>query len=425
MVINIANRADNMKKTLFKYIAVFVCVLSVLTLALWASTKLPQERIDRNVESSYERLNFEGLYGYVLDNRRSSVLDNFTDSIILTVCKSSAPQTDKGFLTNPFFGNGDPLTNLGKFCAGEIEPDSFYGRYWLGFRIFLRPLLEITDLQYIRYMMIAAFFAVLGMVVLSVCRNLSMPAGAAFFISIYLIRPYVCSRCMQYFCCPMIAMTAMLFVPLAERKLKSCPIFFMVIGMVTMFFDFYTVPVLTFGLPMIYLISIRAKKGSPMRLRAVLSCLALWAVGYLMTWVVKLSIMDIFTDQPGFSIGIGEIGLWMGKNPEAANFFASYIGAFDALKKVILPDMKTTVIMAALLFAVIAIAVLSVRKGYKAELKKGSTALLVGLLPIIWFAAATFPITMHAFFQYRSIAVTYWAIGAWISGSELLKLKHK
>lgn len=406
-----------MRKIWVKYVCVFACVLLSLMFLLWVSTKLPQAKIDQNIAKSYARLASEGPYAYVLDGRPTSMLDNYTDSIILTVCKSSGPQEDKAFLTNPFFGGSDVLGALGKYCAGEQEPDSYYVRYWLGFRMFFRPLLEFLDLQQIRYVTIAVFFCLFSMAVLSVSRNVSVRAGIAFLLSIYLIRPYICSRCMQYVCCPVISLSAVLFVPWVERKIENCPLFFMVIGMVTMFFDFYTVPVLTFGLPMIYLMAIRGKKGSQISLKTVLFCFAGWSAGYVMTWIVKLALVELFTEYKGFSNGFSELQMWLRRSPESASVAGAFKQAFIALWGVILPDIKTRIIISALCAAVIVALAYEIKKGNWPELKENSTVLAVGLLPLLWFAAATKPITNHAFFQYRSIAVSYWAIGAWVSGT--------
>lgn len=241
-----------------KCLCLFIVVLTICTLLLFASQYLPQEPIDRHVSESVDRLEFEGPYAYILDGRKSAMLDNYTDAIILTVCRSSHSGNPMSFLTNPMFDGADPIGSLAKFCREGAEPDGHYVRYWLGFRIFLRPLLELFSLRGIRFFTLGALFCLSLLAMLSVYKNVSFPAALAFGLSILLIRPYVMSRCMQFACCPLIAVSAMLFIPWVVRKQKRCLPFFMVVGMVTMFFDFYTVPVLTFGMPMIYMLSVLA-----------------------------------------------------------------------------------------------------------------------------------------------------------------------
>ena len=41
--------------------------------------------------------------------------------------------------------------------------------------------------------------------------------------------------------------------------------------------------------------------------------------------------------------------------------------------------------------------------------------LAVALLPLIWFAVTAQPIAIHYWYQYRGIALTYWAVGAYVT----------
>lgn len=262
-------------KRIAGYAGLFLAVLIICTSLLWVSTRLPQEKIDLHVARSADILESEGQYAYILDGRKSSMLDNYTDSIILTVCKTSSPNEPLSFLTNPIFDGDTPLDSLVRYCRDGAEPDGHYVRYWLRFRIFLRPLLEFLDFRGIRYASIALMLLLLVAVFVSVTKNVSLCAGIAFGISMALIRPYVAARCMQFACCPMIALTAMMLVPFIEERRKLRLSFFMVVGMLTMFFDFYTVPVLTFGLPMVYCMAVRLRKGRRITLRDMLGCFAL------------------------------------------------------------------------------------------------------------------------------------------------------
>lgn len=404
-------------KRIAGYAGLFLAVLIICTSLLWVSTRLPQEKIDLHVARSADILESEGQYAYILDGRKSSMLDNYTDSIILTVCKTSSPNEPLSFLTNPIFDGDTPLDSLVRYCRDGAEPDGHYVRYWLGFRIFLRPLLEFLDFRGIRYASIALMLLLLVAVFVSVTKNVSLCAGIAFGISMALIRPYVAARCMQFACCPMIALTAMMLVPFIEERRKLRLSFFMVVGMLTMFFDFYTVPVLTFGLPMVYCMAVRLRKGRRITLRDMLGCFALWLAGYLCMWLTKLALTSLFTPYDGFSNGIKELLLWLDKRNGAEQGQFSVLRAFGAVYAIICPDMLSKIVMAGLAAAFAVLVVMRVRSGYSHGLISALPIAAVGFLPVIWFAASAKPIVSHAFFQYRSIAVLYWALGAWVAVS--------
>lgn len=281
----------------------------------------------------------------------------------------------------------------------------------------MRPLLEFLDFRGIRYASIALMLLLLVAVFVSVTKNVSLCAGIAFGISMALIRPYVAARCMQFACCPMIALTAMMLVPFIEERRKLRLSFFMVVGMLTMFFDFYTVPVLTFGLPMVYCMAVRLRKGRRITLRDMLGCFALWLAGYLCMWLTKLALTSLFTPYDGFSNGIKELLLWLDKRNGAEQGQFSVLRAFGAVYAIICPDMLSKIVMAGLAAAFAVLVVMRVRSGYSHVLISALPIAAVGFLPVIWFAASAKPIVSHAFFQYRSIAVLYWALGAWVAVS--------
>lgn len=394
------------------FITLFIC-----SLLLFASELLPQESIDRHVSASVERLEFEGPYAYILDGRRSAMLDNYTDAIILTVCRSSHIGEPLSFLTNPMFDGDDPIGSLAAYCREGAEPDGHYVRYWLGFRIFLRPLLEFFTFRGIRFVMLGVLFVLTLLAVISVYKNVSLPAALAFGLSILLIRPYVVSRCMQFACCPLIAVSAMLFVPWAERDRRQCLPFFLVLGMLTMFFDFYTVPALTFGMPMIYYLTILAKKGEKLTAGTVLRCFGMWLLGYVLMWMAKLALTTLFTPYNGFSNSFSEFRLWTNRKSNAEPGQYTALKALAAVFRIICPDTLCKVIMGVLALVCAALMLWAFKTGRNDRLLRALPILYVGLLPLIWFAASARPIIVHTFFQYRSIAVLYWAVGAFVTAA--------
>lgn len=349
------------------------------------------------------------------------MLDNYTDSIIFTVSKSSSPDEPLSFLTNPIFDGSTPLDSLLHYCRDGAEPDGHYVRYWLGFRIFLRPLLEFLDLRGIRYASIALMLLLLIAAFASVVKNVSLRAGIALGISMTLIRPYVAARCMQFACCPMIALTAMLFVPLIVKRRELRLPFFMVVGMLTMFFDFYTVPALTFGMPMVYCMAAAARRGDRITLKEMLGCFAIWFAGYLCMWLAKLTLTTLLTPYNGFSNGMKELLLWLDERSGAQPGQFSIPRAFAAVYAVICPDLPSKAVMCGLAAVLVILVIMKVKAGYGRALLSALPIAAVGLLPLLWFAAAAKPITGHAFFQYRSIAVLYWALGAWVTSAHPIK----
>ena len=55
------------------------------------------------------------------------------------------------------------------------------------------------------------------------------------------------------------------------------------------------------------------------------------------------------------------------------------------------------------------------RKLRLADFAENRLLLLAAALPMIWFCCTAQPIAIHYWYQYRSIAVTHWAVGAYVT----------
>ena len=74
---------------------------------------------------------------------------------------------------------------------------------------------------------------------------------------------------------------------------------FMILGMTTMFFDFYTAPLITLGLPLLgWLICDNySAHPAPVKKQALwsLKALAVWFGSYVSMWLTKLVLTEVFT----------------------------------------------------------------------------------------------------------------------------------
>jgi len=405
-----------------KNIALFFIILCLCTSFLFLSTLLPQKPIDDNIAASMERLSFEGLYCKILDGKKSSTLDNFTDSLIIMVTKSSDYRSEPmSFLTNPIVSidgveEWDPLLNLENYVAGKVGTEGTYVRYWMGFKVFLRPLFSVFTYSQIRIVQLGLLLLLGLATLLSVWKNTNFMTAVMYGLSVLLIRPLVISRSFQFSCCLFIALLAVLALPYVKRRAESLNGFFMAVGMLTMFFDFYTVPVLTFGMPMVYCAAICAVSGDGVKVKDIIVAFIYWMAGYVGMWIAKLSLIEIITSEKGFSNGFAEFMHWMGPGKRVENQ-SSTLQALNEVRKVVFESTAINLVMA--LFVAIMLALLIVkacrRELSASALKKNMPVLFIAAFPIIWYCVAANPTKSHAFFQYRSIAATHWAAGAFVT----------
>ena len=145
-----------MKKTLFTYITAFLCSVIGGSFLLAAAYALPQRSIDKHVEESVAVLAEEGNYPVETPGILGTMRDNYTDAIMLNM----ASYDSKYPLLQKAFGNYKKR-NSDKYAVTWLEHRNdkdaksvSYARYWHGYLVPLKLLLEVFNYQQIRSLII-------------------------------------------------------------------------------------------------------------------------------------------------------------------------------------------------------------------------------------------------------------------------------
>lgn len=397
-------------------LAIFLCVV-MLVLAAY----LPQNQIDINVAYSADIMYEEGVYPATLDRTFAGQLDNWTDALILMESKAMNSQDLQTVLSNPLFdyGGAHPVENLYEYVHDESPISAGgYVRYWMGFRAVMRLLLCFFNYYQIKRYVAFALFALYALLICLVGEKINYKAAVAFALSIILIRPYVVCNSLQFSCCFLIAFVAMLFVPWVQKRPKYERLFFMVIGIITMYFDFYTTPIITFGLPAIFLYMLRNVNGDSMKSKEIIADASTWLAGYICSWIAKLLLTTLLTPYDAISNGINSVSRWLGTDEIGiAGLVRTIIAAFKNIAMAIFGDKEGLLTIAIFAVILLAATIFIILRGRLVIIGIGKHAalLLIVLFPVIWFVVASRPTAGHFWFQYRSVCVCYWGILAYLT----------
>ncbi len=404
-----------MKHSFLRHTTAFLLSIVIAMGLLLAGACLPQEPIDANVVSSAQGMIQDGPYPMVADKSYASMLDYVTDALILAHSKATTISQWETILTNPQYeyGEGTKVDHLYHYSLDEDpQPTGYYSRYWMGFRSYIRLALCFFDYyQILRYVAVA-FFVLLAATMCSVAKHTGTKTAFLFALSIILVRPHVVAVSLQFSCCFFLAFLAMLLVPWIYKKPEWESLFFLELGIATMYFDFYTTPILTFGLPMTYLCVLRHTRGATTSLKNVGRNTLSWFGGYVGMWLAKLCLTSALTSDDG--IGAGMRSLMERIGVTKASGMESYYNPLTALRTVaasLYSDREGKLVLLALcaLLFLLVLAVFLRRKPSFRSLLTHSALLLIAFLPLLWFMIAAQPTANHHWFQYRGIAVTFWA----------------
>ena len=391
---------------------------------LTVSYTLPDENIRSNIKDGSETLSLEGLYPAYYSYDMSGILDNYTDSLILNIAynNNEGKSVLEKALTNAFYDEGasNPVKSLEKYTAHDLKPNFEYTRYWFGTSGLVRYLMSFMSFLDVRFLFMTGVMISAGAAVFFLSRTAGAKYACVFALALYLTQICSVSICFQYAPAMTIANLGVLAVCIAERKKvfrKAIPYIFITIGVVTVFFDLLTFPLLTFGMPMVTALLVFLKKQDSDENYAkaensfvfLIKCGAFWSFSYigmnLFKWILASVIL---------------------RENEFATVKEKFLTHTDAVGRFTLAETLikncscyfSPVILALILLFTAGwiIRELLVQKRGISELftLQRSAFLLVMISPFIWYCLLKSHSNVHYWMTYRSLAVTLYAYLSWL-----------
>ncbi|MBR2009739.1 MAG: hypothetical protein IJ936_06405 [Peptococcaceae bacterium] len=407
-----------------EYIAAFCFTVFLAVILLAAAAFLPQESIREHILESEWIVSRDFENPSLFDNSAASKLDVATDAMMLNTSLMTNRRYLGAILTNPVYtyeglNQWDDASKILANLAYEIPSDGvwYYARYWMGFRVVLRLALSFFTYAQIKRYLSFLFLTFFAGTVCSVSKHANSKIAFFFALSIILVRPHVMATSMQFTCCFFLAFAAMFLIPWLHRHGKWEGLFFMELGMITMYFDFYTVPLVTLGFPLMYLVILKREDFMQYSYRRLFRNMAAWFLGYGLMWIAKLSLTSFLTSVNAFRQGFKSLFTRVGirKDAEVAEFY-SVEAAFEGVKEAVFSDEQGMAVYLLCVGLILTVVLIKILRGHASfvHFRNAAPYLLFAAIPLVWFVITKQPIAIHYYFQYRSIALTHWAAGVFL-----------
>lgn len=431
-----------MKKTIFtliKYILTFIAVMLGLNILMLLSSLIPSSLLEQHVKESANIIVDQKEYWAVTS---IDGIDNCTDALMLNEAYSidntdpiysymSARKNFKKGLTTKEQGDftgelhsinvgiaadyGDgyaPGIELLNFTENRIDTSFTYTRYWHGYLIYLRPLLlfiNITGIRVVQGLFLGFLFLYL---IYLLYKKFDKKIASIFAFSILAVKTFFIVLSMQGFPVYAIALLASIILLKNYDKIKDFGLFFFVIGIVTNFFDYLTVPLLTLGIPLIIYLLLKIKDNKKYTEKQValetIKYIIIWFLGYAITWFSKFAIYSIAYDSNALVNGIQQ----MFYRSERSNY-KSYFTIQGTIREFLL----TTYLFSLIVYFVIKfvykfIHIFLLNYSYKKDDSYKKYQILVipfviiGILPFVWYSVLANHTILHYYFVYRHTLLT-------------------
>lgn len=373
---------------MFGMIIAFFC-LQVLVFCI------PQQLMKEEAIESREVLNEEGRgWEYIFSYARGAQLDTRTDDIMI---ERAVRNPDKSVLYNAMDCNG-------------------YPRYWHGYLAFLKPLMIFLSYSQIRYLYMVLYIVLFTAVVIMLSRRINVKATYAWVISLIMVYFIILPFSLQYSSVFFLMFAAVLCLDKIYQgyNWRKMGIFFLMIGMITSYIDFLTAPLITLGMPLVYLILLQQKQygeySYQKNMCSVFVNSVLWGIGYLGNWAAKWVLASIVLGRniiaDGLSQGVNRVG--------AAEDRTSILGAIAYNLFAIVPpgiegkDLKWFVFFCLMVLIALGI-VFWKRHAQRSVLKSQLPLLIVAIYPYLWYIIMSNHSQIHYIFTYRIQMITVWA----------------
>lgn len=404
---------------------------------------IPFDWMEANLEKSVAQLSSEGEYPVHYASLSETKYDNFTTAIMLNEAAHCGGNPLVESLLNPLSElDDDKIGALDAYVrnpADDALRSGSYPRYWHGYLLVLKPLLVVLDLREIRVLFQAVFYVFLAAVVVGLvrrCDTLGVVTSIALCATFGLFGAADAAATLPLFFSFALSMAGMLWVLSSRhRSLASVLRRFLVLGALTVYFDFLDNPLLTWGLPAAALVICtvadwRASAGSSgfestcsarggramagvskVAFLLVASALA-WIVGYGGFWAVKWVLAAAVTGTDVVALALDKIVVRSGYGE---------VSPMDAIWHNLLMVGKTRYVIIAL-FVVCALitAVFCVRKRASIcveESLPGSFMALSGALlvisssPYVWYAVLSEHSAVHDdIIAYRTQLIAFFCL---------------
>lgn len=392
-----------MVKNLIKGALILLAGIFLGTVLLWVSYLLPVSEESVHVAESVLILEQEGWYPTVplmrqyentdlpQDINPGGILDNFTDSIMIT---TAGHRPDNGALYQAMnmTANGEEIG---------------YSYYWHGYVVLLRPLLLFLNYADIRVLnqllQILLTFILAGLLY----RRKGTP-WAALGLTVYgLLLPMSLAQSLQYSWVFYIGILGSLsIVRFREWFAEKQRIYFLflILGMLTSYMDLLTYPLFTWGIPMIWWIVTenREEANDRKQLVAVILCGVAWICGYGGLWMGKWLIGGLVLHRSIWSQAWNEVRYRAGVLPDTTGYDISH---WEVIKRnlYVFQSIQSVVLLGLwILWGGSRI----LRKRVNRFADKTLALLLIALSPIVWYIVLHNHTFVHSSYTYR-----IWVIG--------------
>lgn len=385
-------------KNITKFSIVFITLVAAYFVFGVLSSWLPDRAIKRHIADSAPLIAAEGLYPRLLNNMEQYRLDNFTDALMMNQIynidrKHPVKAAMKMIRSSELGRDWDQPGLLMKRVNGETLEEQHYSRYWHGGSFFYRVLFLLMDYAALRFVLLLASSVLLLLLACVYYQKAGWLKTLALSMGFLMTYGFITQFSMQFF--PMLALTVIgSLLVIKQDTAKGFGLLFFIIGSLTCYFDLLTTPLLTLGIPLAVMLSLKPNEGFLLK-KGFVECIQLillWGLGFALTFVTKWALASLILGQNIFADAY-EVSLYRMEADEFTRWDA-------VMRNLSMLNWWIVCIVAIVLL------IISLIKYRSFNFKKAILFLIIALMPYVWYFILSNHSYLHWWFTFRLQAVT-------------------
>jgi len=424
-------------KHIFYFVLIFFGALAIGIGALLVVQAIPSTNLQKNAATALAVFEKAGIQRPSLaKNLNAMRVDYYGDAHMyqLSFGVPGATAWTNALYPHSYFepDHPDALNNVQEVAGLKARlqgtpADADNGRYWNGFIIPMKifgSVFSYSGLRIFNIVLLAALFIV---AVILLGRMLGWSYAICFFLSLIIMWVWVVPFCLEYLSVFYImgaGVVAILWLAKKGKLIKWGPETFLILGILTAYFDLFTAPLVTLGFPLVVavLCLLRSQHRSDFGYVAkrVLLWTGVWLAGFAGFWAVKIVMTQALFGQGVLADAGSRFGVYTGVEGNMSLLYTIFGLAFPAnlgnifgtkgqdVRPVITSAWINTIPSALLLCAPPAVAALLARLRKK-RLGAAWTLPLIALFPFLRMMVTAVHTGWNSFFTFRELGVAFFA----------------
>lgn len=392
----------------------------LLLLVYCLPTGIMRENISRNLDRFYTESDYHDLGAMI----GGSVLDNYTDSLMLnTAIYEDGSSVLHNAMTNPHAVYGNATSRSEELLKSVLGIDTSYrgrdnySRYWHGYLVILKPLLLFFSPAEIRLINLWVQLGLLFFVMIGLYKAGGYRLALPYLLAVAVLNPVSTALSMQYSSCFYITLLGTLYLLHMKKTGKeSLTTLFLLLGMATAFFDLLTYPLVSLGINLIICLVLSSETLKE-NLKRISLYSIIWFLGYGGLWAGKWMIASLLGGENVIADAMNSVLYRIAGNSAEETGVASD-GLFSVLWRntTISWSVPMQLLLVGLaIFFIVRILLKKEKCSFLLPKQNVLSVLIMALYPILWYIVLQNHSFIHFWMTYRELAITAFALAVLLS----------